>query len=53
MPVVHYTIDRDLHRRAKIAAATLDLTFKEFLEQALDEKAQKVEARQARKKPPS
>ncbi len=45
VPVIHYTIDDELHRRAKVAAAQLGISLKEFLERALDEKAAKVERR--------
>lgn len=48
MPVIHYKIDDELHRRAKAAAAREGKTFKQFVEEALDEKAQKVERRKRR-----
>lgn len=50
VPVVHYTIDDELHRRAKIAAAQLGITLKEFLERALEEKVKAVERKSARRR---
>jgi predicted HicB family RNase H-like nuclease len=48
VPIVHYDIDPEIHRRAKMAAAKLGITLKEFLERALEHEAAKVEARKRR-----
>jgi predicted HicB family RNase H-like nuclease len=48
--IVHYTIDDELHQRAKVAAAQLGITLKELLERALEEKVRAVERRAGRKR---
>ncbi len=48
MPVVHYNLNEELHRRAKVAAAQQGITLKAFLEQALEEKLARDEKRKKR-----
>ena len=50
MALIHYTIDDDLHRRAKAAAAYEGQTLKAFLEGALEQAATKAETAQARRR---
>lgn len=50
MGVIHTEIDDDVHARAKAAAAYCHMTLKEFIEQALREKAEAIEAEQRKKR---
>jgi hypothetical protein len=45
---VHYDIPNDVHKRAKMAAAAVGLTLRDFLVSALTEAAAKVEAQEER-----
>lgn len=50
MPVVHYEIPDELHRRAKIAAINKGQTLKQFVIDALEQAATTAEAGDKRKR---
>jgi predicted HicB family RNase H-like nuclease len=46
VPLIHYEVPDNLHRRCKVAAAKRGQTLKAFLLAALEAEAQKAEAEQ-------
>ena len=48
MPVIHYEIPEDLHRRAKAAAAMEGCTLKDFVVEALEAAVEKDEKKRRR-----
>jgi predicted HicB family RNase H-like nuclease len=43
VPRINYDIPEDVHRRAKIAAATVGVTLRELVIEALDQRASAIE----------
>lgn len=48
---LQYDIDRELHRRLKMAAAARDVTIKALVIEAIDDKVRQIEQGEPKKKP--